>query len=46
MADEARNHDRILAEARQSLADQRSGGRRRLPPIGRGSAEVHRKNLM
>jgi hypothetical protein len=46
MADEARNHDLILAEARRSLADQRAGGRRRQAPIGRGSAELRQRNLM
>ena len=46
MADEARNHSQIMAEARRSLADQRAGGRRRQAPIGRGSAELRQKNLM
>ncbi|MEO6153333.1 MAG: hypothetical protein ABIP24_09315 [Croceibacterium sp.] len=37
----------ILRDARRSLADQRGGGfhRRRLAPIGRGSAELRRNNL-
>ena len=46
MAGEAQNHRQIMAEARASLADQRMGGRRRQAPIGRGSAELRRKNLM
>jgi Mg2+/Co2+ transporter CorB len=46
MAGESHQHEQILAEARRSLADQRAGGRRRAAPIGRGSAELRRKNLM
>ena len=46
MADEARNHDQILAEARRSLVDQRLGGRRRQAPIGRGSAQLRQQNLL
>jgi Mg2+/Co2+ transporter CorB len=46
MAEESRQHQQIMAEARRSLADQRAGGRRRAAPIGRGSAELRRKNLM
>ena len=46
MAGEAQNHDQIMAEARRSLVDQRMGGRRRQPPIGRGSAELRQQNLM
>jgi hypothetical protein len=46
MAGEARDHAQILAEARRSLLDQRSGGRRRRAPIGRGSAQLRQQNLM
>jgi len=45
MAGEAHQNDRILAEARRTLDFQRSGGRRRQPPIGRGSAELRQQNL-
>ncbi|WP_374531966.1 hypothetical protein [Novosphingobium sp.] len=38
MADEARNSDLILQQARQSLANQRAGGRRR--PLPRGAARI------
>ena len=46
MAGEAQQSDRIMAEARRSLAFQREGGRRRQPPIGRGSAQIRQQNLM
>lgn len=46
MAEESRQHQQIMADARRSLADQRAGGRRRAAPIGRGSAELRRKNLV
>jgi len=48
MADTTTESDAILREAQRSLAAQRSGGvhRRRLQPIGRGSAELRQKNLM
>jgi len=46
MAGEAQQSDRIMAEARRSLDYQRAGGRRRQPPIGRGSAELRQQNLM
>jgi hypothetical protein len=48
MADTTTESDAIMREARRSLAAQRSGGvhRRRLTPIGRGSAELRHKNLM
>ncbi|HEY7806809.1 MAG TPA: hypothetical protein VIC34_06375 [Croceibacterium sp.] len=45
MVGEAQQSDKILADARRSLAFQREGGRRRQPPIGRGSAELRRQNL-
>ena len=45
MAGEAQQSDKILAEARRSLQFQREGGRRRQPPIGRGSAELRSQNL-
>ena len=45
MAGEAQQNDKILAEARRTLEFQRSGGRRRQPPIGRGSAELRQQNL-
>lgn len=43
MAGEAHDSARILAQARQSLAEQRAGGRRR--SIGRRSAELKRRHL-
>lgn len=46
MVGEAQQSDKIMAEARRSLEYQRAGGRRRQPPIGRGSAELRQKNLM
>jgi hypothetical protein len=46
MTGEAEQSDKILAEARRSLAFQREGGRRRQPPIGRGSAQLRQQNLM
>ena len=46
MVGEAQNHDQIMAEARQSLLDQRMGGRRHQAPIGRGSAQLRQQNLM
>jgi hypothetical protein len=46
MAGESHQHQQIMTQARRSLADQRAGGRRRSAPIGRGSAELRRKNLM
>ena len=49
MPDSTIESDKILSEARRSLAEQRGGGfhRRRLAkaPIGRGSAELRQKNL-
>lgn len=47
MADSTINSDKILGDARRSLTEQRAGGfhRRRLAPIGRGSAELRRNNL-
>ena len=46
--DLTRESDRILQEGRSLLRDNQSGGRhrRRLAPIGRGSAELRQKNLM
>jgi len=46
MTGEAQQSDKIMAEARRSLAFQRDGGRRRQPPIGRGSAQLRQQNLM
>jgi hypothetical protein len=46
MAGEAQQSERIMAEARRSLEYQRSGGRRKQPPIGRGSAEIRQRNLI
>lgn len=46
MADSTRQSQEIMTAARLSLAEQRAGGRRKLPPIGRGSAEIRRKNLV
>lgn len=48
MADTARDSDRILREARQSLAVQRDGGTHRPGPrsIGKGSAQLKRQNLV
>jgi hypothetical protein len=46
MVGEANQHREIMDAARRSLADQRMGGRRRQPPIGRGSAELRQQNLM
>jgi hypothetical protein len=46
MVGEAQQSERIMAEARRSLEYQRSGGRRKQPPIGRGSAELRQQNLM
>jgi hypothetical protein len=46
MVGEAQQSDKIMAEARRSLEYQRAGGRRRQPPIGRGSAEIRQQNLM
>ena len=45
MVGEAQQSDKIMAEARQSLQFQRDGGRRRQPPIGRGSAQIRQQNL-
>jgi hypothetical protein len=45
MTGEAQQSDKIMAEARRSLAFQRDGGRRRQPPIGRGSAQLRQQNL-
>lgn len=45
MVGEAHQHRQIMAAARATLADQRTGGRRRQPPIGRGSAELRQQNL-
>lgn len=44
MASPAHDSARTLAEARQSLVRQRAGGRR-VASIGRGSAELKRRNL-
>ena len=44
MAGEAHNSDLILRQARQSLADQRAGGRR-AASIGRRSAALKRQHL-
>ena len=49
MADSTPQSDRILQEARQSLIRQQEGGTHRAAPrgsIGRGSAELKRKNLI
>jgi len=46
MTGEAQQSDKIMAEARRSLAFQRDGGRRRQPPIGRGSAQLRQQHLM
>lgn len=46
MSGEAQNHRQIMEAARQSLRDQRLGGRRRQAPIGRGSAQLRQQNLM
>ena len=46
MTGEAQQSDKIMAEARRSLAFQRDGGRRRQRPIGRGSAQLRQQNLM
>lgn len=47
MPDTARESDRILREARTSLAVQRDGGTHRpAKSIGRGSAQLKRKNLI
>ena len=43
MVDSARNSDRILTEARRTLANQRAGGRRR--SIGKRSAALKRRHL-
>lgn len=43
MANEARDSDRILNEARQSLTQQRAGGRR-LQPIGERSKRLRQSN--
>lgn len=47
MPDSTLNSDKILRDASESLATQRSGGfhRRNVRPIGRGSAELRQKNL-
>ena len=47
MADSTRQSEAILRDAKRSLVTQRSGGyHRRAPSIGRGSADLRRKNLM
>jgi hypothetical protein len=47
MPDTTHQSDVILRDARQSLATQREGGyHRRAGSIGRGSAEIRRRNLM
>ena len=48
MADDARDSDRILAAARQSLVEQRAGGRRvaTRASIGRRSAQLKRQHLL
>lgn len=47
MPDSTRHSDAIMSDARRSLTTQRSGGyHRRAPSIGRGSADLRRKNLM
>lgn len=45
MANEAREHRHIMQAARTSLVDQRMGGRR-AGSIGRGSADLKRRNAM
>jgi len=45
MANESRDHRQIMQAARTSLMDQRMGGRR-VGSIGRGSADLKRKNAM
>ena len=46
MGDLTRTSDRIMQDARAVRDDNRAGGRhRRMPPIGRGSGQVRRKNL-
>jgi hypothetical protein len=45
--DLTRDSDRVLEESRSVLRDNRAGGRhRRMPSIGRGSADLRRKNLL
>jgi hypothetical protein len=45
--DLTKDSDRLLEESRSLLHDNRAGGRhRRMPSIGRGSADLRRKNLM
>src|SRR5688572_31568357 len=45
--DLSRETDRALEDGRSLLRDNRAGGRhRRMPSIGRGSADLRRKNLM
>ena len=47
MPDSTRHSDTIMRDAKRSLTTQRSGGyHRRAPSIGRGSADLRRKNLM
>ena len=47
MPDSTRQSDAIMRDAKRSLTTQRSGGyHRRAPSIGRGSADLRRKNLM
>ncbi|MEO0061745.1 MAG: hypothetical protein RLZZ08_305 [Pseudomonadota bacterium] len=47
MTGESRDHQQIMQAARTSLVQQRSGGRRvgAAPSIGRGSADLKRRNL-
>ena len=47
MADDlTRQSERILSEGRSLIRDNRDGGRhRRMPPIGKGSAELRRGHL-
>lgn len=49
MADSTRDSDAILRDAKRSLVTQQEGGYHRRAgsaPIGRGSAEIRRRNLM
>ena len=45
MASPAHNSNRTMADARRSLAEQRAGGRRVRPSIGRGSADLKARHL-
>lgn len=47
MGDSTPRSDAIMRDARRSLEEQRDGGRRRrAPSVGRGSADLKRRNLM